>query len=143
VFLLNSWLNHFTEAGHFSVRLALSRSYSHNLPSSFSAAHPSTLGYSPRLPVSVCGTGTSRLARGFSWQCEIRNFARYSLPITAQRYRKRIFLLPRLTAWACTTNGTLSLSYCVPPLLKRRGGGTGISTCCPSSTPIGLDLGPD
>jgi hypothetical protein len=36
---------------------ALSRSYSINLPSSFSAAHPSTLGYSPRLPVSVYGTG--------------------------------------------------------------------------------------
>jgi len=25
--------------------------------------------------VSVCGTGTSHLARGFSWQCGIRNFA--------------------------------------------------------------------
>src|SRR5699024_10939945 len=42
-----------------------------------------------------------------------------------------------------TTNCVLTLSYCVPPLLKRRGGGTGLSTCCPSSTPIRLDLGPD
>jgi hypothetical protein len=60
VFLLNSWLNHFTVA----IRKwhALSRSYSVNLPSSFSTAHPSTLGYSPRLPVSVCGTGRFSLA---------------------------------------------------------------------------------
>src|SRR5690606_16097466 len=54
-----------------------------------------------------------------------------------------ICLIPRLTAWTRTTNGALALSFCVPPLLKRRGGGTGISTCWPSSTPIGLDLGPD
>ena len=55
VFLLNSWLNHFAEA--YRSRLALSRSYSHNLPSSFSTAHPSALEYSSRLPVSVYGTG--------------------------------------------------------------------------------------
>jgi hypothetical protein len=55
VFLLNSWLNHFIE----TIRrwYALSRSYSVKLPSSFSAAHPSALEYSSRLPVSVCGTG--------------------------------------------------------------------------------------
>src|SRR5690606_25505057 len=41
------------------------------------------------------------------------------------------------------TNSALTLSSCVTPSLKRRGGGTGISTCCPSSTPFGLDLGPD
>ncbi len=54
MFLLNSWLHHFTETA--SLRLALSRSYSHNLPSSFSTAHPSALEYSSRLPVSVYGT---------------------------------------------------------------------------------------
>jgi len=40
-----------------SLWYALSRSYSVNLPSSFSAAHPSALEYSSRLPVSVSGTG--------------------------------------------------------------------------------------
>ena len=59
MFLLNSWLNHFTETT--LLWYALSRSYSVNLPSSFSAAHPSALEYSSRLPVSVCGTG--RLSR--------------------------------------------------------------------------------
>jgi hypothetical protein len=42
--------------------MALSRSYSHNLPSSFSTAHPSALEYSSRPPVSVCGTGCYSLA---------------------------------------------------------------------------------
>ena len=54
MFLLNSWLHHFTVT--VSLRYALSRSYSVNLPSSFSAAHPSALEYSSRLPVSVYGT---------------------------------------------------------------------------------------
>jgi hypothetical protein len=143
--LLNSRLGLFTAAleGLHPQEHPFSRSYGVILPSSLTRVLSHTLGFSPRLPVSVCGTGTSRLARGFSWQCEIRNFALKELAITAQRYRKRICLLPRLTAWTRTTNGALTLSYCVPPLLKRRGGGTGISTCCPSSTPIGLDLGPD
>jgi hypothetical protein len=52
-------LNHFAEAhrsGH-----ALSRSYSINLPSSFSTAHPSALEYSSRPPVSDYGTGSFNL----------------------------------------------------------------------------------
>ena len=60
MFLLNSWLNHFTETT--LLWYALSRSYSVNLPSSFSAAHPSALEYSSRLPVSVYGTGRISLA---------------------------------------------------------------------------------
>ena len=55
MFLLNSWLNHFIESPLRGI--ALSRSYSYNLPSSFSVAHPSALEYSSRLPVSVYGTG--------------------------------------------------------------------------------------
>ena len=42
--------------------IAFSRSYSYNLPSSFSTAHPSALEYSSRLPVSVYGTGCNSLA---------------------------------------------------------------------------------
>ena len=59
MFLLNSWLNHFTVP--LLLGDALSRSYSVNLPSSFSTAHPSALEYSSRLPVSVCGTGSTAL----------------------------------------------------------------------------------
>ena len=50
-------------------RLPFSRSYGDMLPSSFSTDHSSTLGFSPRLPVSVYGTvGERAPARGFSWR---------------------------------------------------------------------------
>ena len=50
-------------------RHPFSRSYGVILPSSFSVNHSSTLGYSPRLPVSDCGTvGTCPHLRSFSRQ---------------------------------------------------------------------------
>ncbi len=76
VFLINSRLGLFTAApqARSLSEHPFSRSYGVILPSSLTRVLPITLGYSPRLPVSVYGTGTSILARGFSWQCEIRNF---------------------------------------------------------------------
>lgn len=62
MFLLNSWSYHFTEAT--LLWHAFSRSYSINLPSSFSTAHPSALEFSSHPPVSVYGT--SCISR-FSW----------------------------------------------------------------------------
>src|SRR5690606_26544058 len=64
VFLLNSRLDRFSATGLCSpsrrwityYRHPFSRSYGVSLPSSFSTDHSSTLGFSPRLPVSVCGT---------------------------------------------------------------------------------------
>src|SRR5699024_5636754 len=82
MFLLNSRLGLFTAAQLVRVKHPFSRSHGVILPSSLTRVVPLTLGFSPRLPVSVCGTGTYELTRGFSWQCEIRNFAKYSLPIT-------------------------------------------------------------
>ncbi|QDZ82736.1 hypothetical protein D0441_31710 [Priestia megaterium] len=69
------------------------------MPSSLTRVLSITLGFSPRLPVSVCGTGTSRLARGFSWQCGIRNFGTI-IPSSSQLslYDERICLLISLTA---------------------------------------------
>ena len=62
-----------------------SRSYGVILPSSLTRVLPRALGSSPRLPVSVCGTGTSKLARGFSCQCGIGQFVTLvSLPITSR-----------------------------------------------------------
>jgi hypothetical protein len=75
--LLNSRLGLFTAAlSGFNTLTEhpFSRSYGVILPSSLTRVLSLTLGFSPRLPVSVCGTGTILLARGFSWQCEIRNF---------------------------------------------------------------------
>lgn len=82
MFLINSRLGLFTAAhrGLHPNEHPFSRSYGVILPSSLTRVLSLTLGFSPRLPVSVCGTGTSRLARGFSWQCEIRNFASKEAP---------------------------------------------------------------
>ena len=45
------------------------------MPSSLTRVFPRTLGFSPRLPVSVCGTGTFHLVRSFSRQCGPSGFA--------------------------------------------------------------------
>ena len=58
VFLLNSRLGLFTAASCIAARKRpFSRSYRAILPSSLAVIHSSTLGFSPRPPVSVCGTG--------------------------------------------------------------------------------------
>ena len=69
VFLLNSRLGLFTAAPLFLMGRLFSRSYEAILPSSLAMIHSSALGYSPRLPVSVYGTGSVYLKlSGFSWK---------------------------------------------------------------------------
>ena len=47
---------------------------------------PIVLGFSPHLPVSVCGTGTFTLDSGFSRQCGISYFGTLiSLPISPSK----------------------------------------------------------
>ena len=57
------------------LRHPFSLSYGVNLPSSLTMVFSLALGFSPRLPVSVCSTGTLDLARGFSWQYGFGCFA--------------------------------------------------------------------
>ena len=49
------------------------------MPSSLTRVIPIVLGFSPRLPVSVCGTGTSNLHSSFSCQREFNDFHTYFL----------------------------------------------------------------
>ena len=51
-----------------------SRSYGFILPSSLTRVFSRALGFSPHLPVSVCGTGTLYLDSSFSWQPGISDF---------------------------------------------------------------------
>src|SRR5690606_37951345 len=54
-----------------------SRSYRAILPSSLAMIHSSTLGFSPRPPVSVCGTGLYSLKlSGFSWKSDYLHYQR-------------------------------------------------------------------
>ena len=68
MFLINSRLGLFTAAssrssrkGYHKKKHPFSRSYGVILPSSLTRILSNTLGYSPRLPVSVCGTGCYNL----------------------------------------------------------------------------------
>ena len=81
-FLVNSRLGLFSatahgflELVHIPPRLPFSRSYGYNLPSSLTRVLPRTLGFSPRIPVSVYSTGYVCLARSFSRQCRLSAFA--------------------------------------------------------------------
>ncbi len=95
-----------------------SLSYGVILPSSLTRVLPLTFGFSPRLPVSVWGTGTCDLARGFSWQCGFRNFGTIFPSPSQLGIVGRICLSNSLTAWTHTSIGALFLSSCVPPSLK-------------------------
>ena len=112
------------------------------MPSSLTKGRPFTWVYSTSPPVSVCGTGTTDLARGFSWQSGISTCAPphgstpHHLSVNAHPD------LPRCTPYQLGGPKTRHLPPCVPPSLKRSVGGIGISTDCPSPTPHGLGLGP-
>src|SRR5699024_1599174 len=96
-----------------------SRSYGAILPSSLTRVLPLTFGFSPRLPVSVCGTGTCDLARGFSWQCGFGNFGTLFPSPSHLGIIGRICLSNFLTAWTHTSSGAHFLSDCVSPSLER------------------------
>jgi hypothetical protein len=77
-----------------------SRSYGDILPNSLTRDHPITLVYSTRLPVSVCGTVTLLLTRGFSRQYGLNLVALSrgrKLPFGSQPLRGTDFPTPRPT----------------------------------------------
>ena len=119
-----------------------SRSYGVILPSSLTRVLPFVLEFSSRLPVSVCGTGTSKYLAAFLAGVDSKT----SFPSSTPRHS----LALRLAYF------TTSQPHCLDALFHPRAssifpchcviislGSTGISTCCPSATPFGLALGPD
>ena len=68
----------FCRLAHYCApRHPLSLTYGVNLPSSLTTLLPLVLGFSPHLPVSVCGTSTFTLDSGFSRQCGICHFGTF------------------------------------------------------------------
>ena len=97
VFLINSCLGLFTAA---SLRWRLfSRSYETILPSSLAMNHSSTLGFSPRLPVSVYGTSCYNLKlRGFSRKSDYAHYLlSRSLGVLSHFSRSNGFAYPTYT----------------------------------------------
>ncbi len=152
MFLVNSRFGRFTatvvgfggEPLHHP-RHTFSRSYGVNLPSSFAGDHSSALGFSPRLPVSVCGTvSVLNTHRGFSWQRGVSDFVARRLRdcVSAFGMEQRICLPPPPTRFNPHFQSWAHLSFCVTPGSTSHGG-TGILTCFPSTTLFSLALGTD
>ena len=118
--MVNSRLGLFT-AAHFRG-LPLSRSYGVNLPSSLTTLLPLALGFSPHLPVSVCGTGALVFARAFLASKHRELPYLFSVPFD------RAYQRPALAIFKCPSGLNVS--------------GYGISTVCASATPSGLALAP-
>ena len=92
------------------------------MPSSLTTLLPLALGFSPHLPVSVCGTGALAFIRAFL-ASEHRGLPYYISVPYAQ-------LNQRLGSAICKCPSGLKF------------GGYGISTVCASTTPCGLALAP-
>ena len=120
MFLVNSRLGLFSAACR--SRLPFSRSYGVNLPSSLTTLLPLALGFSPHLPVSVCGTGTLAYTGAF----------------LASQHRGLPYYISVPYA---QLNQRLGSAICKCPS-GLRFGGYGISTVCASTTPCGLALAP-
>jgi hypothetical protein len=123
VFLINSRLTPFTAACR--GRHPFFQSYGTRLQSSFTRVHSCALVYSTHPPVSVYGTGTLVCTEIF----------------LGRRFEKSSLAEAALSACAPATFNRRALSP--PALLCLNVGGAGILTSLPSSTPYGLDLGPD
>jgi hypothetical protein len=106
--------------------------------------HSSTLGFSPRLPVSVYGTGFYNLKlSGFSWKSGYLGY-----PLTRRLRVLSAFSKGRVLYNVLYTYGLNELFRQFAPvsLLRHRVAvikSTGILTSCPSATPFGFTLGPD
>ena len=96
-----------------------------------------TLGFSPHPCVSIFGTGYCMIiTRSFSWKLASRT----SVLAAA-------FHTPHAFAWLSATSLAPAFPSAGSASLLRHSiihtVSTGISTCCPSTTPLGLALGPD
>ncbi len=149
MFLLNSRQGLFSAAPLSSIgkRLhskgrSLSLSYGSILPNSLTKVLSFTLVFSTCLPVSVCGTGSiASKFRYFSWQHGLTTCDHFGLRIQRLRLPARFFLYGSLSYTLSTKRHLLAgLPHCVLPSLHNAS--TGILTCCPSPTPLGLGLGP-
>jgi hypothetical protein len=106
--------------------------------------HSSTLGFSPRLPVSVYGTGTMTIClEGF-----LGSLITLTIPLAeAAGYFQVSAFSTDLPVENLPTPLNALFRQCAKLSLLRRPfahhGSTGILTRCPSHTPFGFCLGPD
>ena len=153
MFLVNSHNPRFTATSQrlpsksdHAGRHTFSRSYGVSLPSSLARVLSRALGYSPRPPESVCSTVTEvALCAAFLGNLESsscpaeagpHHLSALSLTVCPSRVLAR--QPTGLDTDPCTV---LGLSFSVPARFNAILGRTGILTCDPSPTPLGLGLG--
>ena len=125
-------------------RRPFSRSYRTILPSSLAMNHSSTLGFSPRLPVSVYGTGTIIISLEVFLGSLIRVTIRLSED--SRYYHASAHLADLPTKRIPTHFNVLFRQHADLSLLRPSVAviaSTGILTSYPSTTPFGFALGPD
>ena len=113
------------------------------MPSSLTRVLPFVLEFSSRLPVSVCGTGTSYLFSGFSRQRGFISFATIFTPHQRNSLQQAYFTTCHYLALHTAFHSRALTILLCHRFIYAIFGGIGFSTDCPSSTPFGLDLGPD
>ena len=118
----------------------LSLTYGVNLPSSLRTVFSSALGYSPHLPVSVL----VRLCIVVLFEVFLGSSAGCSGILKRPSRSIGTFMLVDLPASSAagtiaTTNQLPAFATALPPQFKPSIHSAGILTCCPSSTPFGLD----
>ena len=120
-----------------------SRSYGAILPNSLWRVLSRALGYSPCLPVAVCGTVSTQLPRGFSWRSLYPVGLDFSaLPSASRVKSRRICLSAPLRASTHTSKPCDGLIDRVTPSVKRLVEAPEYPPDYPSPTPFGLGLGP-
>ena len=70
----------------YSRRFPFSLSYGVILPSSLTTLLPSVFGFSPRLPVSVCGTGTNNSIAAFLGSVDSETSLLFFAPLNTSLY---------------------------------------------------------
>ena len=127
MFLVNSRSRRFSAAPSSSVGKpphhhghSFFRRYGVILPNSLTRVLSRALGFSPSPPVSVCGTVTTQLPRGFSWQHGVSDFS----TVMADRHHLSGLMtdgFAYLSPYGLTreSNNADHLASCVTPLVKR------------------------
>ena len=113
------------------------------MPSSLARVLSRAWAFSAHLPVSVCGTGTVKSARGFSWPPVTPVQSSRSLSSSKLQDMFRRICLPESLGPERANPIARWHTQRRPPIASLSShSGAGISTGCPSPTPFGLGLGP-
>ena len=112
MFLVNSRLGLFSAA--LSPELPFSRSYGVILPSSLTRVLPLALGFSPRPPASVYGTGTFADLAAFPASVNLSTSLLFFVPHHTSCSARRTSLPDTLCACPGSTINRVGRSFCVP-----------------------------